>query len=191
MAATPEQIYQKTLVLRAQLGDEQAFNELFSLYGPRLLQFARKLLQSAPDRVEDLNQEIWLAIYRQLPRLNELEKFKPWAFRIARDKIYVEYRRRHWAIEPLDEIEAVPDSVTIAADLPVEELYLSLDQIPTLQREALVLHFLEAMSYEEISRIMGSSVGTVRSRIFYGKRALKQAMETRSYEPEPKNTRTH
>lgn len=188
MAATPEQIYQKTLVLRAQLGDEQAFNELFSLYGPRLLQFARKLLQSAPDRVEDLTQEIWLAIYRQLPRLNELDKFKPWAFRIARDKIYGEYRRRHWAIEPLDESQAVPDSVTTTADLPVEELYLSLDRIPTLQREALVLHFLEAMSYEEISRIMGSSVGTVRSRIFYGKRALKQAMETRSYEPEPKNT---
>ena len=54
--------------------------------------------------------------------------------------------------------------------------------IARVQREAVVLHFLEEMSYEEISRVMDCNVGTVRSRIFYGKLALKQAMENKSYE---------
>ena len=62
-----------------------------------------------------------------------------------------------------------------AAD--VEELRHCLGAISPEHREALVLRFYEDMSYEEIGRVTGASVGTVRSRIYYGKRALRVAWE--------------
>jgi hypothetical protein len=57
MAVTAEQIYEQTLVLRAQMGDEEAFGGLMELHGLCLLGFTRRMLDSAPDRVADLMQE--------------------------------------------------------------------------------------------------------------------------------------
>jgi Sigma-70 region 2 len=87
VSATPQQLYEQTLVLRSQIGDETAFRELLELYGPHLLRYTRKMMESSPTLVEDLVQEIWVAIYRGLPGLLDAGKFRPWAFRIARDKV--------------------------------------------------------------------------------------------------------
>ena len=167
------------LVVRSQIGDETAFEELLRNYGPRLLQFTRKMMQSAPHIVEDLNQEIWLSIYRGLPGLLDASKFRPWAFRIARDRIYREYRRRNVGVRPLDdnELEALPEIEETSVTLEAGELQESLDLIPPDQREVLVLRFFEEMSYEEIARVTGCTLGTVRSRIHYAKRALRNALE--------------
>src|SRR5882672_9504439 len=101
MAVTPEHLYEQTLVLRSQIGDEAAFEELLTLYGPRLLLFTHKMMQAAPAMTEDLVQEIWVAIFRGLPTLRDVSKFRPWAFRIARDRIYREYRRRKLSFVPV------------------------------------------------------------------------------------------
>jgi RNA polymerase sigma-70 factor (ECF subfamily) len=59
----------------------------------------------------------------------------------------------------------------------MRRIHAALDELPPEQREVLVLRFLEEMSYEEIARVVGCQLGTVRSRIFYGKRALRQVLE--------------
>ena len=61
------------------------------------------MMETSPHLVEDVTQEIWLAIYKGLPGLLDAGKFRPPAFRIARDRIYREYRRRKTAMEPLEE----------------------------------------------------------------------------------------
>jgi len=179
MAVTPEQLLEQTLVLRSQIGDEVAFAELLAMHGPRLLRFTQRMMQSSPEQVADVMQEIWLAIFRALPGLRDVGKFRPWSFRIARDRIYREYRRRkgfaHSVERPveneiLDDAEG-PD----AAEL--EELRHCLGALSPEHREALVLRFFEEMSYEDIARVTGATVGTVRSRIHYGKRALRMAWE--------------
>jgi len=178
MAVTPEQLLEQTLVVRSQLGDESAFAELLALHGPRLLRFTQRMMQSSPERVADVMQETWLAIFRALPGLRDAGKFRPWAFRIARDRIYREYRRRkilpQAADEPVEEIPEVAENPTAAE---WEELHHCLGEISPEHREALVLRFLEEMSYEEIARVTGATIGTVRSRIHYGKRALRMAWE--------------
>ena len=177
MSTTPETLYEQTLVIRSQLGDEAAFEGLLELHGPRLLQFAQRMLQSSPESVADVTQEIWVAIYRALPRLVDASKFRPWAFRIARDRIYREYRRRRLPMQPADEAQlaGVPESAEPELTIDREELHRCLELISPEHREALVLRFFEEMSYEDIARATGSSVGTVRSRIHYGKEALKKA----------------
>jgi RNA polymerase sigma-70 factor, ECF subfamily len=168
-----QQLYEQTLVLRSQLGDESAFHELLGLHGPRLFLFTRKMMYTSPDLVEDISQEIWLAIYRGLPGLLDVSKFRPWAFRIARDRIYREYRRRKIAMEPLEE-----DHVEAMAE--ADEANASVDAISPEHREVLVLCFLEEMTYEEIAGVTGSTLGTVRSRIHYAKRALKNVLEKKT-----------
>ena len=182
MAVTPEQLYEQTLVVRSQLGDEAAFAELLARHGPRLLMFTQRMMQSSPADVADLTQEIWLAIFRALPGLRDAGKFRPWAFRIARDRIYREYRRRKLPMQSLDEtnletLEGASDDGSVVSS---EELQHCLQCIGPEHREALVLRFLEDMSYEDIARVTGVTVGTVRSRIHYGKRALRTAWEGRN-----------
>jgi RNA polymerase sigma-70 factor, ECF subfamily len=178
-------IYEQTLVVRSQIGDETAFQELLTNYSPRLDAFARKMLaRDAPDHGEDLLQEIWIAIFRGLPSLLDVTKFRAWAFRIARDRIYAEFRRRKLSIEPLDEAhseklrEPEPDSGSVDP----EELHRCLNALTPGHREVLLLRFFEDMNYDEIARVTGNSIGTVRSRIHYAKRALRRAVEETIYE---------
>ncbi len=60
-----------------------------------------------------------------------------------------------------------------------QEIHASLDQITPEQREILVLRFLEDMTYEQIAKVTGCPIGTVRSRLYYAKSALRQAIEQR------------
>jgi len=179
MAVTSDQLYEQILVVRSQIGDESAFAELLARCGPRLLLFTQRMMQSSPEQVPDLAQEIWVAIFRALPGLLDASKFRPWAFRIARDRIYREYRRRKLPVQPLEETHLAERLETdeSAAPTDLEELRHCLDAISPQHREALMLRFFEEMSYEEIARVTGATVGTVRSRIHYGKRALRTAWE--------------
>jgi len=167
------------LVTRSQIGDELAFLELLTLHGPHLLLFTRKMMQTSPHLVEDLVQEIWLAIYKGLPGLLDAGKFRPWAFRIARDRIYREYRRRKITLEPLEEsqVEALRDGGGDTTAVDPEEVHRGLNTISPEHRELLMLHFFEQLTYEEIAGVTGCTLGTVRSRIHYAKRALRIALE--------------
>ena len=182
MPVSPEQLYEQTIVVRSQMGDEAAFAELLLRHGPRLLMFTQRMMQSSPHDVADLMQDIWVGIFRALPGLRDAGKFRPWAFRIARDRIYREYRRRKLPVQPLDETHRaeLPDDGDGLAPAEREELHRCLDALTPEHREALVLRFLEDMSYEDIARVTGASVGTVRSRLYYGKRALRTAWEGKS-----------
>jgi RNA polymerase sigma-70 factor, ECF subfamily len=145
MLTSTETLYEQTLVIRSQLGDEAAFEELLELHGPRLLLFAQRMLQSSPESVADVTQEVWVAIYRALPRLLDASKFRSWAFRIARDRIYREYRRRKLPVQPTDDAQLadLPESAELDAAIDREELHRCLALISPEHREALVLRFFE------------------------------------------------
>lgn len=183
MSTTPQQIYEQTLVVRSQIGDEAAFQELLGLYGPRLFSFARRMTGST-EHAEDLTQEIWVAIYRGLPSLLDTGKFRPWAFRIARDRIYRDFRRRKLPVRSFEEIELEDLEETGQPDptIDLEELHLCLGTLSPEHRETLVLRYFEDMDYEEIARVTGNTLGTVRSRIHYAKRALRRALKEKCYE---------
>jgi RNA polymerase sigma factor (sigma-70 family) len=179
MPADLQNIYEQMLVIRSQLGEEAAFRELLTLHGPPMLQFTRNMMQSSPNEVDDLAQEIWLAIYKGLPRLRDTSRFRAWAFRIARDRIYREYRRRKFPVHPIveGELEQLSEIGEATEPLAAEELKRGLEALSPQHREVLLLSFFEEMSYEEIARATDTTLGTVRSRIYYAKRALKTTLE--------------
>src|SRR5207248_2010453 len=169
-----DEIYQQLLVLRAQASDGAAFAELIERYQRRLRYFLRKMLGSA-DRADDALQEVWFDVFRALPRLREAESFSPWLYRIARDRAFRELRRRRAPSLGMDDVELADDTADenfTAED--ADEVHAALDQLSPEHREALLLRFIEAMSYDAIAAVTGSSVGTVRSRIHYAKSALRR-----------------
>ncbi len=177
MADDDARIYERLLVIRCQVGDGAAFGELVESYGPRLRYYLRKMLGAAAD-VEDALQEVWLDVFRGLPRLVHPAAFPAWVYRVARVRAFRRLRRR---LEPSQLIEDadVPDDENgdFSAE-DAEQVHAALDGLAPEHREILVLRFLEEMPYEEIARVVGCRVGTVRSRLHYAKRALRRVLES-------------
>ncbi len=169
-------IYERVLVVRCQAGDEGAFAELVARYDARLRYFLRKLVGA--DRADDLLQDVWLDVFRHLPRLADPQAFRAWVYRIARDRAFGSLRKAQRAEQPLGDTD-VPDELPDDNGFDEEDaarIHAALDGLPAEQREVLVLRFVEAMSYEEIARATGQPLGTVRSRLFYGKRLLRKLL---------------
>lgn len=177
-----DQVYESLLVLRCQAGDEPAFVELVERYHLRLRRFLRQMLRDE-HAAEDVLQDVWLDAFRSIAKLRDTSAFAAWLYRIARDRAYRVLRRRGVRAVSLDAAAAAAD---VAADADVEVdpdekvlVNASLDNLPDEQREVLLLRFIEGMSYEQIAGAVGCELGTVRSRLHYGKRALKREFERR------------
>lgn len=131
-------------------------------------------------------QETFIAAARHLASLREDAKFGSWLFGIAHQKC-VQHWRKSGREEPLDAdfAEALPGGDDDPSELLIREeqeaeFMEALNQLPPPQHDAMVLHFIEDFSLEEIAVITGVSLGTVKSRLHYGKRALRQLLEDRN-----------
>ena len=169
-----DRLYERVLVVRCQAGDERAFEELIARYHARLRAYVVRMLGGDAHAAEDALQEVWLDVFRGAPKLRDAGAFRGWLYRLARDRAYRLLRKRGRIVEPLDE------QVAAEAEDPEEDVELlhdALDRLAPAHREALWLRYVERMSYEQIAALVGCGLGTVRSRIFYAKRALKRDIE--------------
>jgi RNA polymerase sigma-70 factor (ECF subfamily) len=178
MSETTDRLYERVLVLRCQGGDEAAFAEIVDRYTPRLRYYLHKMLREGSE-AEDALQDVWLAVFRGIARLVDADAFRAWLYRIARDRAVRELRRHRLPSQPLAALEPVDErteEASFAAD-EIQRIHAGLDEMGAEQREVLVLRYIEAMSYEEIARVVGCPLGTVRSRLYHAKRALREVLE--------------
>jgi RNA polymerase sigma-70 factor (ECF subfamily) len=177
MSDEAERLVERLVVLRCQTGDEDAYRELVTRFGPRLRYFLRKLV-GRTDRADDLAQEVWLDVLRQLPRLKDAGAFTTWLYRIAHGKAMLDGRRNGRAPATIPDVEWIADKEddSFSAE-DAAQIHAALDRLEPAQREVLVLRFLEELSYEEIGEIVDCPLGTVRSRIHYAKVALQRILK--------------
>lgn len=167
------------LILRCQVGDQDAFEEVFRRFQPRIEYYVRRL--SATDQgVDDLLQDIWLKVIRKIHTLKQPRAFVSWLYRIARNELYGRSRRAMIRTMSFDEeppaTQDEPDS-WLSATEDVERIHRGLDRIKPHHREILILSFLEQLDHSEIAAILACKPGTVRTRLFYAKQALRKEME--------------
>ncbi len=180
-------IADQILILRCQLGDEQAFERLVTQYAGRLKYYVRRLVGAGDGvidatKADDILQDVWLAVWRQLPKLRSTTAFRVWLYRIARNTALQLVRKRVVEV-PLD--DRLPAPETPEESFGPEDaaaIHTALERLTEAHREVLALRFLEELPYEEIAEIVDCSIGTVRSRIYYAKRALRSEMETTNHE---------
>jgi RNA polymerase sigma-70 factor (ECF subfamily) len=176
---------ERQLVDAARSGDHQAFEALVLKYQDRIYRLIQRLV-SGSDMVDDLAQEVFIRAYRSLGDFKGESSLYTWLYKIALNlcRNYYRTRGRRPAHEELDEADGAI-GVEAAGGTPEDEIFRKefwdhlrqgLDELPAEQREAVVFCDLEGMSYEEMAIVIGVPIGTVRSRIFRGRRALQQRL---------------
>jgi RNA polymerase sigma-70 factor (ECF subfamily) len=172
------------VILRCQAGDELALAELIHRFSPGLRLYLAKVAGQAA--ADDLLQDTWFDVYRKINSLQNPSAFTAWLYRIARDKAYRHLRRKREVIVPVDAnvIDESPAQEETFTPEEAQAVRAALDQIPLEQREVLVLRFIENMTYEQIAEVIGTPIGTVRSRIFHAKRALRAKLQNETQSKE-------
>lgn len=174
-----ELLKERLLVLMFMSGDLAAYEALFHAYHLRVLRFVRKLIKDG-DLAEDVTQEAWMAIYKSRGKLRKPDLFRSWIFSVARNLAYQHLREvfKQPAFEALtDDHEAPIQESKEQLEDELDRLYFALDRIAPAHREVLVLKYLEGLSYEEIAEVVSENIGTVRSRLFYAKKAIGTILE--------------
>lgn len=180
-----------------QTKDKSYFRPLVSRYQNRLYNAALKILGSS-EEAEDVVQDTFMKVHENMDKYRQHASFSSWVFRIANNLCMdtLRKRRRKFRLFLLFDPQAEKEEdhidhnkVTQIADDgigPEERLDLreegevvlsSLQQLPRLQRTVLVLRDVEGFSYEEIAEIIGVSVGTVRSRLYYARTKMKEILD--------------
>ena len=169
-------------VAQAKAGEPDAWDALFRRYQLPLYVYVFELVHDEQTSL-DLVQETFIAAVRHIGGLRDDDKFGSWLFGIAHQKCLQRWRKRDREAAAMEEISsASPELEGDPAELLIQqeqeaEFMNALNQLPLPQRSALLLHFVEDFSLEEIAGITGVSPGTVKSRLHYAKRALRRLLE--------------
>jgi RNA polymerase sigma-70 factor (ECF subfamily) len=173
----PSRTHDEWIVLRCQAGEPNAFADLVALMERPLLYYATKLTGNA-EAALDVLQEVWMNAFRGIGRLKDPGALRPWLYRITHG-IAVDRIRKHISREKAEEAHAAgfqeSGDLTFAED-DAAAIHEALNELAPKHREVLVLYFLEDFSLAEIATVVGCSEGTVKSRIHYAKRAMKEIL---------------
>jgi RNA polymerase sigma-70 factor, ECF subfamily len=166
------------LVERARDGDDVAFTELVDLDGDRCYAIAYRILRDA-ERAQDAVQQAFLLAWRELPRLRDAERFDVWLHRLVVNACYEEFRRyRRWSTNvrtlPIDGPGGPDETVSIDDRDALEQAFRRLSPE---HRAVVVLHHHAGFPLASIAEIAGIPLGTVKSRLHYATRILRETLD--------------
>ena len=181
---TDSQLSDDALAMMARAGDLPAFNALVERYQRSVFGLCLRMLSSAP-AAEDAAQETFLAAWRGLERYRG-GSFQAWILRIAGNRCRDELRKRKR--RPADSLDALherqgeriapadsapsPERAALGAET-LRAIQRGLETLPEDQRMAIILCDVQELAYDEIAQAMGTSIGTVKSRISRGRARLR------------------
>jgi len=175
------------LVAASLAGDPAAFGELADRHAPRLTALAGRLLGDAVE-AEDLTQETLLQAYLGLDRLRDPERFSSWIYGIALNLAKMRLRSRRNGALPSLAVDAARLAELVAAEpspaevVEARELWSlvesALGVLPAEQRRAVLLHYVDGLSCEEIAALLDEPAGTVRVRLHRARARLRDRLSS-------------
>ena len=181
---------ESALVTELQAGSDAAFDWLITYYHAPVYNLVYGILLDAADAA-DVSQEVFLKAFRGIRGFRSVSSLKTWLYRIA---VREALNQRRWcwrhhrqqisidapAAEgclPLEveDLEATPYERLAAREMQ-SMIRAALVSVPEQFRGAVILRDLEGLSYEEVAEVLDVSVGTVKSRILRGRRALREIL---------------
>jgi RNA polymerase sigma factor (sigma-70 family) len=170
------------LIVMIRRGQHAAFETLFSRYQSRLLAFCRHMLGSKED-AEDVLQEVFAAAFNAILADDREINVRPWLYRIARNRSLNHLRKASAiGVDSMD-VHFADNGVSTAEKVMRRESFRQLigdvQQLPETQRTALLLREIDALSYEQISDAMETTVPAVKSLLVRARISLAEAAEAR------------
>jgi RNA polymerase sigma factor (sigma-70 family) len=175
VSATERIVSRAQLMERARTGDREAFHVLFEETGPLITRFLRRHLIDRAE-LEDVCQEVLMAVYRSRHTYDAQRPFEPWLFAIVRKVSGEHLRRSRRQTASQVYMDNVPEVGTEDAPSLTLELRRALEELPPAQMEALNLTKLLGLSVEEASRRAGTTVGSMKVRVHRAYESLKRSL---------------
>ena len=178
----------KSIARGLQRRDPDLLDHLIEQYQYRLFRYLL-YISGSKERAEDFFQETWIRVLERGHQYDGKYKFEAWLFRIARNLV-IDWQRQK-KMQSLDELTDPEDGTPrefaalnqpspLNLVLTAEQksgVHASLEKIPTVYREVLVLRFQEELGLEEIAGVLAAPLSTVKSRLYRGLEALRGAIE--------------
>jgi RNA polymerase sigma-70 factor (ECF subfamily) len=169
-------------------GDQEAFNQLMRAHEDRVFAIALRMMRNR-DAALDATQETFLTLYRKADRFHRKSAFSTWLYRVTINTCYDQLRKQKRAqADALPETNDPPD-IRSADELAGAELRPDLARalaaLPQDFRTAVVLSDFEGNSLEVVAEILEVPIGTVKSRLFRGRRLLAEKLGNLSATSKP------
>lgn len=178
----------RTIISRCKNRDAEAFSMIVDQYQARIYGFVRRMLRNTED-AEDVAQEVLIKAFENFDRFDGRASLSTWLFKIASNLCIDRARKKGRRPELVSFEPANGEAITDLADVRwdpqmsavttemEEAIEDALGQLSDKLRSVLLLHDLEELSYEEISKAVGIPVGTVKSRLFLARNQLQLALK--------------
>ena len=191
----PENLTDEQLV-DLSLKDEKYFYYLMKRYEEKIGYYIRQITNVNREGAEDILQEVFIKVYKNLHGFNKKFKFSSWIYRIAHNEVISYYRKNRKAPDTVSLDMDGPDNNSLTAllgdTLDIEEEYISREkaeiikqifaELPPKYREVMVLRYLEEQSYDEISDILRKPPGSVATLINRAKSNFRKILQRRKLE---------
>lgn len=152
-------------------GDSSALEELYKVYGEKIFRYTFRMLGNRSD-AEDATAETFLRVLRRSTELRADGAFRTWLFRIARN-LCIDKMRQHKLLELPQDAHYGGTEEKSALKVAVQQ---ALAELPEDYREPLELCDLQDMSAKEAADVLGISVPALKSRLYRGRRALRDKL---------------
>jgi RNA polymerase sigma-70 factor, ECF subfamily len=177
---------ERELVKKCRGGNSRFYEPLVRAYEPQGLRLAVGMMGNVDD-ARDALQEAFVKAFRSLDRFDTRRAFGPWFFQILRNQCrdHLRTRKSRFKVEVVDDqvLEFQPDNSPGSTQRERERLearrtlWRGLEKLPAEHREVLVLKELQGLRYQEIAGILEIPEGTVASRLYHARKALKETLD--------------
>jgi RNA polymerase sigma-70 factor, ECF subfamily len=168
-----------SLIKRFIDGEEFVFGELVKRHKDKVRNIVYITLNNG-ELVDDIAQEVFITVYRNLKNFRFESQFTTWIYRITINKCKDFLRKKNIRriFIPIKEEEEIPVFESVNEDSDIKQIVRkAISELPDKLRIPIVLKDLEGFSYQEIAESMQCEIGTVKSRIFRGREALKKILQ--------------
>lgn len=174
----------------ARKGDQRAFAEIVELYKDKIFHLAYRMLNNQHE-AEDIVQETFLRVYKNLDRYDENQKFSTWIYRIGTNLCIDRLRKRKPSYsldadmndqEGMDGYSMIPsDDRTPESEMLISEtqriIHQAIESLPAKYKTIMILRYIQDMSLQEISEVLTLPVTTIKTRVHRGREFLRKKLE--------------
>ncbi len=177
--------YADEQLVELALENEQAFAEIIDRYESRLRRYIRRISAFGEEEVEELLQDTFLAVWKNIRGFDGRVKFSSWVYRIAHNQTISLFRKfktrgQDKAVELTPELY-LPTSEDFVenfdAQINAAMIQTALHELPEKYREVLILRFFEDLSYDEIADILKCPIGTVSTLVARARKKLRVVIQ--------------
>ena len=173
------------VISRCQRGDQEALKEIFDKYHKKVYSIAYGVVRQREEAL-DIVQEVFIKLFRSIKDFKGRSQFYTYLYRMVMNtaidhtrkagKQFVSSLDEEGSFEPAVEPEKGPEKILLQKELE-EKVKLAMNELPAEQRAAIVFRDVEGLSYQEMAEAMGCSMGTVMSRLHYGRRKMQELLK--------------